>query len=88
MPQDGITPAEHKDIMAAQDALGATATALVNISNLANELLCYFVGRKHAHVVIPCEQNEHHDAHFWRTSTHSKLTTSGSPCNSDILESF
>ena len=62
MPQDGTTLAELQTTISASEYPNPAAIALDKISNLANELLSCFVGRTYAHVIIPCEQNEHPDA--------------------------
>lgn len=54
MPQSATTPAEYQTIAAAQEQPTVAATALVEISNLANERLSCHVGRMRAHAVIPC----------------------------------
>jgi hypothetical protein len=85
---DGTTPAEHQDNTSTRGAPVATVKMLVNISNLANELLGCIVDRKHAHVIRSCGQHEHRDAQSSSTLRHPKLVDSESPCNADIPHSF
>jgi hypothetical protein len=74
MPQSATTPAEYQTITSAREQPILAVTALDEISNLANELLSWFVGRMQAHVVIPCEQHEHPDAQPYNPTEHLEIS--------------
>lgn len=86
MPQDGTQLAGHQSIVVNARAPESCCHCARKISKLTNERLSRFVGRMHAHVNVPCEQNEHPDAQPQSTSKHPKGALLGSPFSTDIIK--